>query len=149
MNTSPSHSKGWRRWIPDTLLGRITLVMVLGVLSAQSLGTWLWASQIRASVRQDTLLAAEHMAASASATVRYFRELPSAYRIILIEQLRTMGGTRYFVNVNTSAVPVAPLRHESLAIVLSTEMIHFWVFCMRKAELTCRPTGNSNGLSSN
>jgi signal transduction histidine kinase len=115
MNTSPSHSKGWRRWIPDTLLGRITLVMVLGVLSAQSLGTWLWASQIRASVRQDTLLAAEHMAASASATVRYFRELPSAYRIILIEQLRTMGGTRYFVNVNTSAVPVAPLRHESLA----------------------------------
>ena len=66
----PAQTTGWRRWIPDTLLGRITLVMVLGVLCAQGLGTWLWASQIRSSVRHDTLAAAEHMGASASATVR-------------------------------------------------------------------------------
>lgn len=121
--TDPARAQttGWRRWIPDTLLGRITLVMVIGVLCAQGLGTWLWASQIRASVRNDTLAAAEHMGASASATVRYFRELPTAFRPILIEQLRTMGGTRFFVNVNTAAVPVSPMRHESLAdLVVST-----------------------------
>ena len=121
--TDPARAQttAWRRWIPDTLLGRITLVMVIGVLCAQGLGTWLWASQIRASVRNDTLAAAEHMGASASATVRYFRELPTAFRPILIEQLRTMGGTRFFVNVNTAAVPVSPMRHESLAdLVVST-----------------------------
>ncbi len=117
----PAQTTGWRRWIPDTLLGRITLVMVLGVLCAQGLGTWLWASQIRSSVRHDTLAAAEHMGASASATVRYFRELPTAFRPILIEQLRTMGGTRFFVNVNNAAVPVNPLRNESLAdLVVAT-----------------------------
>lgn len=123
MSTDPQAHSGWRRWVPDTLLGRLTWLMVVGVLSAQGLGTWLWTTQIQASVRQDTLAAAEHMAASASATVRYFRELPSAYRVILIEQLRTMGGTRFFVNVNTDAVAVAPLRGESLAdlVVASVE----------------------------
>jgi len=121
MKPAPTAPSRWQRWVPDTLLGRITLVLVLGGLSAQGLGTWLWASQIQASVRQDTLAAAAHMAASATATVRYFRELPVAYRPILIEQLRSMGGTRFFVNVNSAAVPVPSLGNEPLAdLVVAT-----------------------------
>ena len=37
------------------------------------------------------------------------------YRPILIEQLRTMGGTRFFVNVNTAVVPVQALTGQPLA----------------------------------
>eukprot|EP01030_Chromulinospumella_sphaerica_P005487 gene5486-5364_t len=98
----PDKAPGWRAWLPDTLLGRMTWLMVIGVLSTQGLGNWLWTHQISAGVRQDSLLAAAHMATSASATVRYFRDLPSAYRVILIEQLRSMGGTRFFVNLSIS-----------------------------------------------
>lgn len=103
-----------QRLLPRTLLGRITLVLALGVLCAQGLGSWLWASQIRDGVRADTDSAARHMAASAAGTIRYFRELPVRYRPILIEQLRTMGGTRFFVNVNAQAVTVQALPRQGL-----------------------------------
>lgn len=110
----------WSRWLPATLLGRITLVLALGVLCAQGLGSWLWASQIRDGVRADTDSAARHMATSAAGTIRYFRELPVQYRPILIEQLRTMGGTRFFVNVNDRPVAVQALPREGLvALVVS------------------------------
>lgn len=105
----------WVRLIPATLLGRITLVLALGVLCAQGLGSWLWASQIRDGARADADAAARHMATSAAGTIRYFSELPVRYRPILIEQLRTMGGTRFFVNVNPAAVDVQALPAQPLA----------------------------------
>lgn len=124
MSKRPDKAPGWRAWLPDTLLGRMTWLMVIGVLSTQGLGNWLWTHQISAGVRQDSLLAAAHMATSASATVRYFRDLPSAYRVILIEQLRSMGGTRFFVNVNSSEVPVIPLRQKELADLVVSSVEH-------------------------
>ena len=109
--------QGWlqRVWLPPTLLGRITLVLALGVLCAQGLGTWLWASQIRNGMRADADAAASHIATSAAGTIRYFSELPARFRPILIEQLRTMGGTRFFVNVNAAAVEVQAVPQQPLA----------------------------------
>ena len=44
--------KRWsRRYLPDSLLGRIVVVMALGVVSAQLVGTLLWARQLRESAR--------------------------------------------------------------------------------------------------
>lgn len=106
--------KGWRRWIPDSLLGRIVVVLVLGVVAAQLMGTVLWARQLRESARQESLAAAAHLAQGAAGTIRYFRDLPPEFRPIVIEQLRAMGGTRFFVNVNRSAMPVQPLDSNDL-----------------------------------
>jgi signal transduction histidine kinase len=102
-------------WLPPTMLGRITLVLALGVLCAQGLGSWLWASQIRSSARADADAAASHIATSAAGTIRYFSELPVKFRPILIEQLRTMGGTRFFVNVNAAPVDVQAVPSQPLA----------------------------------
>lgn len=52
------------------------------------------------------------MAMNAAGTLRFFRDLPPSYRPIVIEQLRTMGGTRFFVN--TQIIPVSALRHNAL-----------------------------------
>ena len=111
--------RGWRRWLPDSLLGRIVVVLVLGVVAAQLIGTLLWARQLRETARQESLAAAVQLARSAAGTIRFFRDLPPPFRPILIEQLRTMGGTRFFVNVNRAAVPVEPLAGNDLVDIVA------------------------------
>nr|WP_315494404.1 ATP-binding protein [uncultured Rhodoferax sp.] len=108
-------SRRWtRRYLPDSLLGRIVVVMALGVISAQLVGTLLWARQLRESARTEALSAGKHIALNAAGSIRFFRDLPPQFRPILIEQLRTMGGTRFFVNVNKAQVPITPLAGNAL-----------------------------------
>ena len=45
----------------------------------------------------------------------FFRDLPPQYRPLLIEQLRTMGGTRFFINFNRARVPVTAIAGNPLA----------------------------------
>ena len=103
-----------RRVLPDSLLGRIVVVMALGVVSAQLVGTLLWARQLRESARTEALAAAQAIALNAAGSIRFFRDLPPQFRPLLIEQLRTMGGTRFFINVNRAQVPVEPVRDNAL-----------------------------------
>jgi signal transduction histidine kinase len=78
------------------------------------LGTLLWARQLRESARAEALIAGQHIALNAAGSIRFFRDLPPQYRPLLIEQLRTMGGTRFFVNVNKAEVPLHPVRDNTL-----------------------------------
>ncbi len=103
-----------RAW-PDSLLGRIVLVMVIGVVSAQLVGTFLLARQLRDNVRTEALSAGRYLAANAAGSIRFFRDLPPQYRPLLIEQLRTMGGTRFFINFNRTRVPVTAIAGNPLA----------------------------------
>ena len=98
----------------DRLLWRIVLVMALGVVCAQTLGTLVWAHQLRQGALAEALNAGKNMAMNAAGTIRFFGDLPPAYRPILIEQLRTMGGTRFFVNVNTQKIPVTAMQRNAL-----------------------------------
>ena len=66
--------KRWsRRYLPDSLLGRIVVVMALGVVSAQLVGTLLWARQLRESARTEALSAGKHLALNAAGAIRFFR----------------------------------------------------------------------------
>lgn len=100
--------------LPDSLLGRIVVVMAIGVICAQMLGTLLWARQLREGARAEALIAGQHIALNAAGSIRFFRDLPPQYRPLLIEQLRTMGGTRFFVHVNKAEVPLRPVRDNTL-----------------------------------
>lgn len=114
-NMATPNRRSWsRRTLPDSLLGRIVVVMALGVVSAQLVGTLLWARQLRESALTEALSASRHIALNAAGSIRFFRDLPPQFRPILIEQLRTMGGTRFFVNVNKAQVPITPLRGNAL-----------------------------------
>ncbi|GLS04554.1 two-component sensor histidine kinase [Chitiniphilus shinanonensis] len=109
------------RLVPRSLLGRLTIVMVLGVLVAQLIANLIWAQQIRQQAEGEAAEAALHLGGSAAAAIRFFKSLPTNYRPLLIEQLREMGGTRFYVNVNSAPVPVTPIEDTELShVVLET-----------------------------
>ena len=109
-----------RRWFlrvlwPQSLLGRLSLVMVAGVLVAQLAGSVIWATQLRAKSEVDTRAAARYLGEGAASAVRFFRSLPPNYRSLLIQQFREMGGTRFFVSLNRAYVPVQAIAPQALA----------------------------------
>ena len=88
------------RLVPRSLLGRMLLLTLLAVLLAQGLSSLIWLSQLRASQMEGLLTSARSLAQSMAASVSYFRSLPLGYRPLVLDQLRSMGGTRFFVSLN-------------------------------------------------
>src|SRR5450830_74295 len=112
----------WRRWssralLPQSLLGRLSLVMVVGVMMAQVAGHVIWARQLRAASEVEATTAAGHLGHSAARAVRYFLSLPPNYRPLVIQQFREMGGTRFFVNLNDAPVAVRAIDDNPLAAI--------------------------------
>ncbi|AQZ33007.1 ATP-binding protein [Ectopseudomonas chengduensis] len=89
-----------RRWLPRSLLGRMLLLTLLAILAAQTLSSAIWLSQLRATQLEGLVTTARSLAHSMSASVRYFRSLPVNYRPLVLDQLRSMGGTRFVVSLN-------------------------------------------------
>lgn len=107
---------GWRQWrrslaslLPGSLRGRFLLIMVVGVLGAQLASYAIWTAQTRDEqlTRLDEL--SSNIAYSVASTVRFFRSLPYDYRHIVLDQLRDMGGTRFFVSVNDHRLEVSDI----------------------------------------
>lgn len=88
------------RLIPRSLLGRMLLLTLLVVLLAQALSSVIWVSQLRASQMEGLLTSSRSLAQSMVASVSYIRSLPIGYRPMVLDQLRSMGGTRFFVSLN-------------------------------------------------
>jgi signal transduction histidine kinase len=104
----------WSWLLPDSLLGRISVVMVAGVLMTQLVGISIWAIQMRSKAELEVTAASQHLAHSATNTLRFFQSLPHDYRPIIIQQFRNMGGTRFFVYLNTSALNVVKIEPHPL-----------------------------------
>ena len=101
--------------LPQSLLGRLSVVMVAGVLLTQLAGNLIWAAQQRKDAGVAARIAALHMAHSAAGTIRFFLSLPANYRPILIQQSREMGGTRFFVNANHGPLAIQAIEPRALA----------------------------------
>lgn len=113
-----------RRWspVPRSLLGRMLLLTLLAVLVAQGLSSLFWLSHLRSSQREGLLTSSRSLAYSMAASVSYFRSLPLGYRPLVLDQLRSMGGTRFFVSLNDRplemrALPDTPNKQAVLEIV--------------------------------
>src|SRR3546814_12723041 len=87
------------RLVPRSLLGRMLLLTLLAVLLAQGLSSLIWLYQLRASQMEGLLTSARSLAQSMAASVSYFRSLPLGSRPIVIDPLRSMCGTRFFVSL--------------------------------------------------
>ena len=88
------------RWLPASLRGRFVIIMIAGVLVAQGASYAIWTSQVRSSHLAQLDELSTNMAFSIASTMKFFRSLPMDYRHIVLDQLRNMGGTRFFVSVN-------------------------------------------------
>jgi signal transduction histidine kinase len=86
--------------MPRSLLGRMLLLTLLAVLLAQALSSMIWVAQLRATQLEGLVTSARSLAHSMVASVSYIRSLPVAYRPMVLEQLRSMGGTRFVVTLN-------------------------------------------------
>ncbi|CAM3911309.1 ATP-binding protein [Roseateles saccharophilus] len=124
--SSPAPLRGWPKrfasFLFDSLQGRFVLAMLGGLALVQLAVNLVWYSQIEQRVRRQTELAAHHVASGAIGAVRALRELPAAYRPLLIEQLRTMGGTRFLVFFNNAEVAVAQLPGQPMARMLEQQV---------------------------
>lgn len=102
-----------RRWLarglPGTLRGRFVLVMVVGVLAAQLASYVIWTSQVRDSRLAQLEELSSNVAFSVASTMRFFRSLPREYRHLVLDQLRDMGGSRFFVSVNEKRLAVSDI----------------------------------------
>jgi len=109
------HSRRFSWLVPDSLLGRISVVMVAGVMLTQLVGNGILALQMFRKSQLEVTAASQHLAHSATNTMRFFLSLPPNYRPIIIQQFRNMGGTRFFVNLNTSALDISKITPQPLA----------------------------------
>ncbi|SFU35104.1 ATP-binding protein [Pseudoduganella namucuonensis] len=109
--------RGWRLWRlwPQSLLGRLSLVMVAGLLVTQLAASLIWSAQLRTKAEADTRAASQYLGQGAAGAIRFFRSLPPSYRSLLIQQFREMGGTRFFVGLNKAYVPVPGIGGQALA----------------------------------
>ncbi len=120
---------GWirrARWPRiNTLRNRILLVLLLAIFLAQGLSSLLWMAQLESSERQIRVAMAEQLAFSMAATARFFSSLPVDYRHIVLDQLRRMGGSRFFVSFNEVYIPIDEVGEEELvtAILATIETV--------------------------
>lgn len=115
----------WRLPLPRSLLGRMLLLTLLVVTLAQGLSSVIWLSQLRASQLEGLLASARSLAHSMTASVSYFRSLPLAYRPLVLDQLRSMGGTRFVVSLNDKPLDmqVLPITARKQAVIEAFEQV--------------------------
>jgi len=99
----------WRqRLIPRSLVSRMLLLTLLAVALAQTFSSLIWVNQFQNREIEGLQETTHDLALSAASTVRFFTRLPLEYRHIVLDQLRNMGGTRFFVSLNKEEIRIIP-----------------------------------------
>jgi signal transduction histidine kinase len=107
---------------PQSLLGRLSLVMFVGVMLTQLVGNFIWATQLRITSEKEVGIASQHLAHSATNTAQFFLSLPPNYRPLIIQQFRKMGGTRFFVNLNRTPIDIREIEPQRLTQIANKEV---------------------------
>lgn len=103
------------------------LLTLLAVLLGQALSSVIWLSQLRATQLEGLTTSARSLAHSMSASAGYFRSLPLAYRPLVLDQLRSMGGTRFVVSLNDKPLGMRvlePTPRRSAVIEAVSDVLH-------------------------
>ena len=96
----------------------MTSVLFVGILLAQTLGTWLWVEKFQSSERYRMIEVSESMGSRIGQTIAFFEKLPKQYRHIVLDQLRDMGGTRFFVSVNKQHIDLIPIAESEFSLLV-------------------------------
>ena len=100
--------RSWRL-VPSSLLGRILLLTLLAMGVAQVVSSLVWVGTFRAHQIEGLVSTTRNLAYSAAATTQFFKSLPLQYRHIVLDQLRDMGGSRFFVSLNDRRIDMKAL----------------------------------------
>ncbi|MGL6165854.1 MAG: HAMP domain-containing protein, partial [Aeromonas veronii] len=101
-----SNKWSWGALVPRSLLSRMILLLLLAILLSQTILTGIWMQQIQKRELEGMLSTTRNLAMSAASTVNFFKSLPLQYRHIALDQLRNMGGSRFFVSLNEEEIHI-------------------------------------------
>jgi len=90
------------------------LLTIFSVIVAQMLSSFFLVNQFAESEKETVLLNANNLAESAVNTITFFQTLPMEYRHLVLEQLRDLGGSRFFVSLNSETIIINPIEDSSL-----------------------------------
>ena len=96
----------------------MTSVLFVGIVIVQLLGAWLWVEQLQSSERDRMIEVSESMGSRIGQTIAFFEKLPKQYRHIVLDQLRDMGGTRFFVSVNKQHIDLVPIAESEFSLLV-------------------------------
>ena len=97
-----------------SLISRMLLLTILSVIAAQTISSFFWVNQFTESEKKSVILNAQHLAEGALSTISFFKGLPLQYRHLVLEQLRGMGGSRFFVSLNSEKIDINPIPDSQL-----------------------------------
>ncbi|GLO63505.1 two-component sensor histidine kinase [Vibrio sp. MACH09] len=98
-----------KRIFPQSLVARTSLMLLMVILVAQLLAGLIWFQQSAQKEQQGLKSTVSSLVLSASSTISFFSSLPLEYRHLVLNQLRNMGGTRFFVSLNSRELNVTPI----------------------------------------
>lgn len=110
------------RILPKSIVARMSLILIIGIVVAQILSSLLWTRQIEDAERARLTEISETIGARIGQTLQFFSRLPREYRHIVLDQLRDMGGTRFFVSVNTQRIELDVLPPNQLQQLISATL---------------------------
>ena len=93
-------------------------MMAIGVVLAQLISNTIWTAQWRSDYETRVADMSFAMANRVTSTVRFFVSLPNAYRHLVLDQLRDMGGTRFFVTLNKEKIQLADVVDSSAKTIV-------------------------------
>ncbi|MFM2485877.1 ATP-binding protein [Celerinatantimonas yamalensis] len=91
---------------PTSLLSRMLILLLLGIALAQGISSLFWSYRFEQTENEGLKATSRNLALSLASTVRFFESLPLQYRHIVLNQLRNMGGTRFFVSLNREKIDI-------------------------------------------
>ncbi|MDX1302998.1 ATP-binding protein [Photobacterium sp.] len=94
---------------PKSLVARTLWLTLLAVFLAQMIATLIWYGQSKQRDLEGLESTSASMATMFASTVNFFQSLPLQYRHIVLDQLRNMGGTRFFVSFNEEEILIDPI----------------------------------------
>ena len=102
------------RTLFGSLISRMLLLTIVSVVLAQSITSIFWVTQIADSEKIVVMTNAQNLANSAVSTILFFQKLPNTYRHLVLEQLRDLGGSRFFVSLNKQMIDINPIIDSAL-----------------------------------
>lgn len=102
------------RRIFRSLISRMLLLTMLSVVIAQITSSFFLVHQFAESEEKTVLLNANNLAENALSTISFFQNLPLQYRHLVLQQLRDLGGSRFFVSLNSEKIDIHPIADSRL-----------------------------------
>ncbi|WP_425244275.1 ATP-binding protein [Vibrio gelatinilyticus] len=111
-----SRLRWYRQFKPNSLVARTLLLTLLAVILSQGLLTAIWVQKTKQDELSGIRDTSASMANMFASTVNFFESLPATYRHIVLDQIRNMGGTRFFVSFNQEELIVEPIQDTPLKL---------------------------------